>query len=155
MRAHARAYNLKCDATLSLFCRFLVNDLSSYLLISSRLWDNILFWKISKLSWWIFLSEKPYACCQNSASPSYKIILFRAIFLNPNYPELFNEVSVLLNMQKCSNRVVESSSDAKISPHTKNQPCTFKINDFDILAFSMIYRPKMFRKNHKMSVKRW
>ena len=111
--------------------------------------DNMLLWKCSKLSRWIFLSEKTYACCQNSASPNYKIILFRAIFSISNYLELFNEVSVILNMQKWSNRVVEISSGAKISPHTKYQPCTFKINDFDILGFSMIYRPKIFLQKSK------
>ena len=115
----------------------------------------MLLWKCSKLSRWIFLSEKTYACCQNSASPNYKIILFRAIFSISNYLELFNEVSVILNMQKWSNRVVEISSGAKISPHTKYQPCTFKINDFDILGFSILYRPKFFCKNQKMSITKW
>ena len=62
--------------------------------------DNMLFWKCPKLSRWIFLSVDPYACCQNSASHSYKINLFRAIFLILNYPELLNEVSVLLKTCK-------------------------------------------------------
>ena len=39
-------------------------------------------------------------CCQNSASHSYKINLFRAIFLILNYPELLNEVAVLLKTCK-------------------------------------------------------
>ena len=58
--------------------------------------------------------------------------------------ELFNEVSMVLYMQICYNRVVESSSGAKTFPHTKNQPCIFKINDFDILGFLMIDRAKFF-----------
>ena len=51
---------------------------------------------------------------------------------------------MVLYMQICYNRVVESSSGAKTFPHTKNQPCIFKINDFDILGFLMIDRAKFF-----------
>ena len=50
---------------------------------------------------------------------------------------------MVLYMQICYNRVVESSSGAKTFPHTQNQACIFKINDFDILGFPMIYRAKM------------
>ena len=42
----------------------------------------------------------------------------------------YKSTTISTTMQKCSNRVVESSSGTKISPHTKNQHCTFKIADF-------------------------
>ena len=59
---------------------------------------------------------------------------------------------MVLYMQICYNRVVESSSGAKTFPHTKNQPCIFKINDFDILGFLMIDWAKYFFQNQKMSL---
>ena len=118
--------------------------------------DNMLFWKCPKLSRWIFLSVHPYACCQNSASHSYKIILFRAIFLILNYPELLNEVSVLL--KTCKNVQTEwwNLHQVQKSPLTqKINTVPLKLPIFDILAFSMIYQEIVFRKNHKVSVTRW
>ena len=93
----------------------------------------MLFWKCPKLSRWIFLSVDPYACCQNSASHSYKINLFRAIFLILNYPELLNEVSVLL--KTCKNVQTDWWNVYQV----QKSPLTQKINPVPLKLTILIF----------------